>query len=72
MWWKILFYEYDYGWGKFVYFGLFFFGILEYVLIVIDFVEDGGFLFLVILLLYEMVKFNKYFKDISLGLNLGI
>ncbi|XP_024363645.1 acyltransferase GLAUCE [Physcomitrium patens] len=70
-WWKIPFYEHDYGWGKPVHSGPPFPGTSEYVLIVTDPAEDGGLLLLVTLLPHEMVKFNKYFKDISSGSNSG-
>lgn len=63
-WWKIPFYEHDFGWGKPVHAGPPLHGTTEYALIVSNGKEDGGLFLLVSFRQHEMVQFEQHIKDI--------
>lgn len=63
-WWKFPFYEHDFGWGKPVHSGPPPTATPQYCLIVSNGTDDGGLLLLVSFQPHEMVKFERYLKDI--------
>ncbi|KAG0560159.1 hypothetical protein KC19_10G158200 [Ceratodon purpureus] len=63
-WWKFPFYEHDFGWGKPVHSGPPSGSTPQFALIVSNGTEDGGLLLLVSFQPHEMVKFERYLKDI--------
>jgi omega-hydroxypalmitate O-feruloyl transferase len=63
-WWKLPFYEHDFGWGKPVHSGPPSGSTPHYALVVSNGTDDGGLLLLVSYRPHEMVKFERHLKDI--------
>lgn len=63
-WWRLPFYEHDYGWGKPAHAGPPPPEKVAYSLIVSDPDDDGGLLLLVSFKAHQMLNFERYLKDI--------